>query len=203
VADRSSVSIHSWGYVKNDEYRDAKSLIDELVDVVSKNGNLLLNVGPESDGTIPEEAQRILLQIGAWLHINGEAIYGTRPWLLFGEGPTKVASSAMNTDRQEFTPEDIRFTTRDNALYAIALGWPTGSALRVHSLYRGNPYLGGAVCSVRLLGSEAGLHWTQKEDGLYIELPQSQPEEPAFAFRILASHGGRCGGSEQGGQTVQ
>ena len=99
----TSVSIRSWGYVKNDEYRDAKSLIDELVDVVSKNGNLLLNVGPKSDGTIPDEARTILLQMGAWLKTNGEAIYGSRPWLVYGEGPTKVTSSALNTDRQEYT----------------------------------------------------------------------------------------------------
>jgi len=199
----TSVSVRSWGYVKNDEYRDAKSLIDELVDVVSKNGNLLLNVGPRSDGTIPEEAQRILLQIGAWLRINGEAIYGTRPWLLFGEGPTKVSSSALNTDRQDFTAGDIRFTTRDKALYAIALGWPDGSTLRVHSLYRGNPYLGGAVCSVQLLGTELKMQWTQKEDGLYIELPQAQPQEPAFVFRILVAPDKRCGSSGQGRQTGQ
>ena len=89
----TSVSIHSWGYAKNDEYRGAKSLIDELVDVVSKNGNLLLNVGPKSDGTIPEQARTILLEMGAWLRTNGEAIYGSRPWLLYGEGPTKVAGS--------------------------------------------------------------------------------------------------------------
>ena len=118
----TSVSIHSWGYVKDDEYRDAKSLIGELVDVVSKNGNLLLNVGPKADGTIPEQARTILLQMGRWLSTNGEAIYGSRPWLLYGEGPTTVASSALNTDRQEFTPEDIRFTTNNGALYAICAG---------------------------------------------------------------------------------
>jgi alpha-L-fucosidase len=123
----TSVSIHSWGYVKNDEYRDSKSLIDELVDIVSKNGNLLLNVGPKSDGTIPEEARTVLLQMGAWLKVNGEAIYGSRPWLLYGEGPTKVTTSAMDTDRQEFTPEDIRYTTHNDALYAIALGWRTAT----------------------------------------------------------------------------
>lgn len=183
----TSVSIHSWGYVEHDEYRDAKSLIDELVDVVSKNGNLLLNIGPESDGTIPEQARAILLEMGAWLRINGEAIYGSRPWLLYGEGPTKVTSTTMNSDRQEFTAEDIRFTTHNGALYAIALGWPTDGELRVRTLFRGTPYLKGAVCKVELLGSSAPLTFHQDEYGLHIALPSKAPGEAAFTFRITES----------------
>ena len=191
----TSVSIHSWGYVKNDQYRDAKSLIDELVDVVSKNGNLLLNVGPEPDGTIPEQARTTLLEMGAWLKTNGEAIYGSRPWLVYGEGPTKVTSSAKNTDTQEFTPEDIRFTMHGGVLYAIALGWPASGDLRVHTLWKGNPYLRGPVCAVELLGSPDKLTWRQTEDGLHIELPPMQPDEPAFTFRVMESESqsGRCG----------
>ncbi len=188
----TSVSIHSWGYVKNDAYRDAKSLIDELVDVVSKNGNLLLNVGPKADGTIPDEARHILLEMGAWLKVNGEAIYETRPWLLYGEGPTKVASSAMNTDRQEYTAQDIRFTTHGDVLYAIALGWPTEGVLRVRSLWTGTPYLQGPVCRVQLLGSADQLRWDQGRDGLHIHLPTEKPDEPAFAFRITQSSEGKC-----------
>ncbi len=183
----TSVSVHSWGYVENDQYRDAKSLISELVDVVSKNGNLLLNVGPRSDGTIPSQARAILLQMGAWLKTNGEAIYGSRPWLLFGEGPTKVASSALNTDRQEFTPEDIRFTTHNGALYAIAMGWPANGELRIHTLFRDTPYLKGPVCAVSLLGSASRLSWSQDELGLHVKLPDEPPDEPVFSFRILES----------------
>jgi alpha-L-fucosidase len=191
----TSVSIRSWGYVKNDEYRDAKSLIDELVDVVSKNGNLLLNVGPKSDGTIPEEARNILLSMGAWLQTNGEAIYGSRPWLIYGEGPTKVTSSALNTDQQDYTAEDIRYTTNKGALYAIALGWPAGRDLRLHSLYRGNPYLDGEICSVRLLGATEDLDWKQGDDGVHIKLLSGKPDEPAFTFRIFTrdAPGGTCG----------
>jgi alpha-L-fucosidase len=181
----TSVSIRSWGYVKNDEYRSAKSLIGELVDVVSKNGNLLLNVGPRSDGTIPEEARSILLAMGAWLKANGEAIYGSRPWLIFGEGPTKVTSSALDTDRQDFTADDIRYTTNHGALYAITLGWPAGGDLRLHSLYRGNPYMLEDVCSVRLLGLDRDLQWTIEDDGMHIKLPSAEPDEPAFTFRIV------------------
>lgn len=191
----TSVSIHSWGYVEHDEYRDAKSLIGELVDVVSKNGNLLLNVGPKADGTIPEEAQKILLRMGKWLETNGEAIYGSRPWLVYGEGPTKVTSSALDTDRQEFTAEDVRYTTRGDALYAIALGWPAGGELRFQSLGTGMPYASGAVCSVQLLGSGAKLDWAQREDGLHVRLPHAALDEPAFTFRIgMKDAAGNCGG---------
>jgi len=191
----TSVSIHSWGYVENDQYRDAKSLIDELVDVVSKNGNLLLNVGPKSDGTIPEQARAILLQIGAWLKTNGEAIYGSRPWLVYGEGPTKVTSSAKNSDRQEFTAQDIRFTTHNGALYAIALGWPASGDLRIRSLARGLPYLQGPVCQITLLGSTGKIPFRQLGDGLHISLPAQPPDEPAYTFRIMEpqDHSARCG----------
>jgi alpha-L-fucosidase len=191
----TSVSIHSWGYADNDEYRSAQSLIDELIDVVSKNGNLLLNVGPKSDGTIPDQARAILLEMGAWLKTNGEAIYGSRPWLVYGEGPTKVSGSAKNSDQQQFTAEDIRFTTHSSALYAIALGWPPGSELRIRSLARGLPYLKGPVCGVKLLGFDAPLSWHQETDGLHIKLPAQRPNEPAWTFRIMEPevHTHRCG----------
>ncbi len=191
----TSVSIHSWGFVKNDSYRSAASLIGELVDVVSKNGNLLLNVGPRPDGTIPQEAQTILLEMGRWLQTNGEAIYGSRPWLLYGEGPTTVKSHALYTDQQQFTAEDIRFTTHNGALYAIALGWPSGGELRIHTLWQGTPYLDGPICSVQLLGSASTLAAEQRSDGLYIQLPAKAPDEPAYVFRILTKdHRGACDG---------
>lgn len=180
----TSVSIHSWGYAANDEYRSAGSLVHELVDVVSKNGNLLLNVGPKADGTIPEQARTILLDMGKWLHVNGEAIYATRPWYVFGEGPTKVSSQEMHSDRQNFTADDIRYTQHGKNLYAIALGWPTGGDLRLHTLWKNNPYTAGPVCSVELLGSNEKIHFEQKEDGLHIQLPAQKPDEPAYTFRI-------------------
>ena len=188
----TSISIHSWGYVENDEYRSASSLIQQLVDTVSKNGNLLLNVGPKSDGTIPEQAQQILLQIGEWLHVNGEAIYATRPFALFGEGPTKAPknSTEKNKDIQSYTPDDIRFTASSDHryVYAIALGWPPSGSLTVHTLFRGNPYLASPVCAIDLLGTPGRIPFQQTEYGLQLTLPAAPsaalPSEEAYVFRI-------------------
>jgi alpha-L-fucosidase len=191
----TSVSIHSWGYVKNDEYRTAKSLIQQLMDTVSKNGNLLLNVGPKSDGTIPEEARNVLLGIGDWLRINGEAVYGTRPFTVFGEGPTKAPknSTEKNSDIQVYTPQDIRYTTSADPrtgpiLYATALGWPTGGSLTLHTLFRGNPYLPAAVCEVDLLGTNLKIAYSEQTDGLHLTLPATPPAnlpaDTAYVFRI-------------------
>lgn len=184
----TSVSIHSWGYVENDSYRDARSLIDELVDVVSKNGNLLLNVGPKSDGTIPDQARDVLLAMGDWLRVNGEAIYGTRPWLLYGEGPTSDAGSTVRgSDVKSFTAEDIRFTRKGDLLYAIALGWPSSGKLLVRTLYDGTPYMPAPVTSITLLGSDAHLRWQQTATGLVIDLPEAKPNDIAWVFRIRTS----------------
>ena len=107
----TSVSNKSWGYIKDDTFKSPEFVVHQLIDIVSKNGNLLLNIGPRSDGTIPEEVQQVLLDVGAWLNVNGEAIYGTRPWRIYGEGPTKVAAGSFHdTDTTRYTAEDFRFT---------------------------------------------------------------------------------------------
>jgi alpha-L-fucosidase len=188
----TSISIHSWGYVENDQYRTATSLIDQLVDTVSKNGNLLLNVGPKSDGTIPDQARAILLEMGSWLRVNGEAIYATRPFAVFGEGPTKAPknSTEKNKDIQTYTPQDIRFTASADHryVYAIALGWPTSGSLTAHTLFRGNPYLPAPVCSVDLLGTHVSIPFQQTADGLHLTLPvaapSTLPSPAAYAFRL-------------------
>jgi alpha-L-fucosidase len=184
----TSISIHSWGYVEHDQYRTSTSLIHQLLDTVSKNGNLLLNVGPKSDGTIPGEARTVLLEIGAWLHTNGEAIYNSRPFTVFGEGPTKAPknSTEKNSDIQAYTPQDIRYTTsRDGkVLYAAALGLPAEGALTLHTLFTANPYLPAQVCSVELLGSPGAIPFHQIADGLHIALPANPPIEAAYVFRI-------------------
>jgi alpha-L-fucosidase len=179
----TSVGNKSWGYIENDTFKSPEFIIHQLVDIVSKNGNLLLNIGPRSDGTIPDGVQQVLRDVGSWLKVNGEAIYGTRPWKVFGEGPTKVTEGAFHdTDTKPYTAEDFRFTKKGDALYAIELGWPSNREAVIHSL--GKTALADAkVASVELLGSSAKLTFDQRDDGLHIQLPENSGKY-AYTFRI-------------------
>ena len=179
----TSVSIKSWGYVKDDEYRTAASLLTDLIDVVSKNGNLLLNVGPESDGTIAPEIRDVLLQMGAWLTTHGEAIYGTRPWVLYGEGPTNAPAGREEVNRP-YTAADLRFTTRSGNLYALGLAWPQDGHVLIKTLYTDTPYLAHPIREVTLLGStNVAVHWEQTSRGLAIQLPAEHDDLP-YALKI-------------------
>jgi alpha-L-fucosidase len=149
----TSVSINSWGYVENDKYRTAASLVATLADVVSKNGNLLLNVGPKADGTIPAEAAKVLDEIGGWLAVNGEAIWRHAAVGDVWEGPTRNAVGSLKEGAiPTYTPADIRFTTRDGRLYALGLAHPADGAVRIGVLYAGNPYA-PPIKAVHLLGA--------------------------------------------------
>ncbi len=184
----TSVSNKSWGYIKDDTFKSPEFVLDQLIDIVSKNGNLLLNIGPRSDGTIPEPVQRVLLDVGAWLTINGDAIYGTRPWRVYGEGPTKVASGSFHdSEIANYTAEDFRFTTKADVLYAIGLAWPTNGEAVIHSLAQtagGEP-----VQSVALIGSDAKLRFEQRADGLHLQLPAQAPAKYAYVLRMTFGRG--------------
>jgi alpha-L-fucosidase len=180
----TSVGNKSWGYIEHDTFKTPDFIVHQLVDVVSKNGNLLMNIGPRSDGTIPDEVQQVLLAVGGWLKVNGDAIYGTRPWVSYGEGPTKVAAgSFQDTKTQEYTAEDFRFTTKGDNLYAIELAWPSGKEAVIHSLNEG-ALKGKQIRSVALLGSDAKLTYDLRADGLHIALPAQPKEGYAYAFQI-------------------
>ena len=186
----TSVSNKSWGYIKDDTFKSPEFVVHQLIDIVSKNGNLLLNIGPRPDGTIPDEVQQVLLDVGAWLNMNGEAIYGTRPWRTYGEGPTKVTPGSFHdTETGNFTAEDFRFTARGDALYAIGFAWPTTGEAVIRSLA---PTLGSEpVHTVTLLGSDAKLRFEQRPDGLHVQLPAQPPAKYAYALRVtfdLAGH---------------
>jgi alpha-L-fucosidase len=182
----TSVSKTSWGYVTNHEYRTVNSLIDDLIDIVSKNGCMLLNIGPRPDGTIPPQEQSMLLQMGAWLEINGEGIYDTRPWKVFGEGPTKVIEGTFaERKRQDFGAQDIRFTCSKDGktLYAIVLAWPKRNEVLVKSLAKGAISV-SQVSQVNLLGHQGRLSWTQTDQGLVVRLPEERPSNYAFTLKI-------------------
>jgi alpha-L-fucosidase len=179
----TSISNESWGYIENDTFKSAEFVVHQLVDIVSKNGNLLLNLGPRSDGTIPEQVQQVLLNVGAWLNVNGEAIYGTRPWRVYGEGPTKAAAGSFHdTDVQNFTHEDFRFTTKGNVLYVIGFSWPSNQEAVIHSL----AMTAGAepVKSVDLLGGSSKLQFEQQPDGLHVHVPAQAPAKCGYALRV-------------------
>ena len=127
ITDSSVDDRGAWGYAEDLIFKSPNRLIDNLVDRVSKNGYLLLNVGPKPDGTIPEGAKEVLLEMGAWLDVNGEAIYGTTPWFVAHEGPTNLGEASaigFNESNVEYTSKDVRFTVKDDALYATFLAWP-------------------------------------------------------------------------------
>jgi alpha-L-fucosidase len=181
----TSISKNSWGYVQSQDYKTVETLIGDLVDIVSKNGALLLNIGPRPDGTIPEPEEQILLAIGRWLSANGEAIYGTRPWKLFGEGPTQVVGGSFNdTKRNTFTSQDIRFTTQGDILYAIVLAWPENGSVTIKTLAENSALYQRPVGKVELLSTGVSLQWERNPDGLTVALPEQKFSNQAFALRI-------------------
>ena len=184
----TSISKLSWGYIANDQYQPPEFLIHQLIDIVSKNGNLLLNIGPRPDGTIPEQIQSTLKAMGVWLKVNGEAIYGTTPWKVYGEGPTKVIPGAFHDqDTKPYTTEDFRFTQKGNTVYAIGMGCPAagsnGSAV-IHAMGSDHEGKGMTIGSIQLVGSSDKVTYQQAGDALQVTLPASAKCEFAYVLNI-------------------
>lgn len=172
----TSVSKTAWCWVEGHDHKRVRDVVAELADVVAKNGVLLLNVGPKPDGTIAEPEQRILEGIGRWLAANGEAIYGTRPWTVSGEGPTHVPTgSFVDGDTPVYTAEDVRFTTRHDAtgdhVYAILLDTPADGTARVRSFGSASTLLPRPIRSVEVLGVAGEATWTRTADALEVTVP--------------------------------
>lgn len=130
----TAIAKNSWGYTENNQFKSSSSIIADLVDIVSKNGCLLLNVGPRADGTITDEETAVLQEIGAWLAVNGEGIYDATHWKVYGEGPTEIPTGAFtDTNRASFTSEDIRFTYKGGVVYVFVMKFPSDGRIRVHS----------------------------------------------------------------------
>lgn len=187
----------TWCMVQQPKYKSCKQIVHLLCDIVSKNGSLLLNVGPYADGSFHPQAVRTLEEVGRWLARNGEAIYGTHAYRVAGEGPSLVEASDYDVSKIEhqlhtgeaadlqngiLTAEDYRFTVKDGSLYAIAMGWPAGGQCRIRTLARGAG--GPAVQCVRLLGDAAPLAFRQTGDALLVDLPATHEEQPAYVLKV-------------------
>jgi len=158
-------------------------VLHSLIDIISKNGCLLLNISPKADGTIPQDQREVLLGIGEWLACCGEAVYETRPWVVFGEGPTRLKKGGHFVRSVRYTDKDVRFSTRGDTLYAIFLGIPKGKAT-IASLATNSGLCGGKVRKVTLLGSDRSLGFTRDAEGLHVEFPREVPCKHAVAIRI-------------------
>ncbi|AWW29602.1 alpha-L-fucosidase [Echinicola strongylocentroti] len=177
----TSIGKNSWYYSKNWIPKDAGSLIADLMDIVSKNGCLLLNIGPRKDGIIPEDQKKTLLEIGQWLEINGEAVYGSTYWEVYGEGPTRTATGHLSENKNKgFTQEDIRFTTNEDALYATVLVPPTED---VQIKYLTNSKID--ISSIQLLGYDGNIEFEQSAGGTSIKLPKDTDLKHALVFKII------------------
>ena len=184
----TSMGRNSWGYTKDNEFKDSEELLQDLVDIVSKNGNMLLNIGPKPDGTFTEEETRNLEEMGAWLERNGECIYETRPWWKYGEGETKIASGCFQDSKKKiYTEKDIRYTVKGRYLYAIALkrsgsGEYNLTYLKTPPVEHCNVFR-GIIGSVTRLEDNSTPEYLQDETGLHIKTAPSSENTP-IAFRI-------------------
>jgi len=180
---QTDTSIGDWYYNKDWKYRGADWVIHMLVDIVSKNGNLLINVVQRPDGSLDPEAEQVLGGMAGWMAVNAEAIYDTRPWLVHGEGPVRAKGGHFGEDFA-FSAKDVRFTMKgDGTLYAFVMGWPADGKVLIRTLSK-FPDVTGKITGVALLGHKGKLEWTHTADGLAVQMPARKPCEYAVALKI-------------------
>jgi alpha-L-fucosidase len=186
--DDMKISDQAWCYIEGQTYKSANEIIDGLVDRVSRGGGLLLNLSPKADGTIPEKQKDILREIGKWLKTNGDAIYGTRPWKIQAEGPEEKFFEGTQHKKWVFRDRcdsgDIRFTIKENSLYAIALDWPSNQKLIINSLKSDIKLSTVGIKSIILLGTSSKINWERNDTGLVLSLPENKSENYAHVFKI-------------------
>jgi alpha-L-fucosidase len=178
---QTDTCIGGWHYDRSlydrGRYKSAKTVIQMLCNIVSKNGNLLLNIPVRGDGTIDDKEEAVLNGIAAWMDVNKECIFGTRPWKIFGEGPASegaaLSAQGFNEGKgKPFTAEDIRFTTKDGTLYAIILAGPGDKETHIKSLAKNSPQLEGRrITGVSLLGHAGSIDWSQTDTDLTVKAP--------------------------------
>jgi alpha-L-fucosidase len=183
---QTDTCVGDWHYQRGIKYKTPKTVIDLLVDIVSRNGNLLLNFPLPNSGAPDAEELKIVAAITDWMAVNSEGIYGTRPWKIFGVGPgtQSAKKGAFNESaRKDLTPEDVRFTTKGGALYAFVMGWPAGSTL-IKPLGTSSPQEPGKIANVELLGYKGKIAWAQTEAGLQVTLPNEAPSRHAVTLKV-------------------
>lgn len=192
---QTDTCIGAWHYDRrifdNHHYKSAQTVIHTLVDVVSKNGNLLLNIPVRGDGTIDADELAVVEEIGEWMKINSEAIYATSPWKVFGEGPAKDSAAPLSGPGfnegkgKSFESKDVRFTVKGDYLYATVLGWPEDGKINIKSLAKGSSLYTKAVKKVQLLGTGMVSDFEQTADGLYLTVPGTKSKlSYAMVFKI-------------------
>lgn len=183
-----TISYGSWCYTENLRIKPTKDLIHVLLDIVSKNGVMLLNISPMSNGTIPEDQRRVLAELGDWLSAYGEAVYETRPWITFGEGPTKEPDGDFKNHKQfeklVYSNKDMRYTSKGNAVYASFFGWPDGESVLLETFAKGTIDGDLELSKVSLLGYDGDVTWKVVDEGLRISLPSKVVDEMAIVFKI-------------------
>ena len=179
----TAVARNSWCYTDNLDYKSSNEIIINLIDVISKGGNLLLNVGPKADGSVPDGDRKILEDLAQWMAVNGEAIHESKCWRMFAEGPTRAATGFFQDGSEvHYTSEDYRFTTNHGCVYAMCLKCPEDGNFTVKSLARPTnfhlPVFKGIIHEVSILGYSGELSWHQDTDGLHLCAPQLQSDFP-------------------------
>jgi alpha-L-fucosidase len=184
---QTDTCIGQWHYKRGQQYKTAKKVIDMLADIVSKNGNLLLNFPLPNSGELDFEERTVLEGITTWMAVNSEGIYASRPWKIYGDGPStkvKIEAGNFNEDkRTDFTAEDVRFTTRGSTLYAFVMGWPEKEIV-VPALGLASPQNPGKIRKVELLGHKGGLKWKQDEAGLKVEMPEEKISDVGITLKV-------------------
>ncbi len=186
--DDQSIAEQGWGYAQDQAIRTPREIVLGFVDRVSRGGGLLLSLAPMANGVIPENQKLVLREMGEWLKVNGEAIYGTRSWKVQTEGSAeKLIYDQAGHKRWRFdaaNAEDVRFTRKGNELYAIALGWPEDGKLRIRTLKQGTRIASGGIAGISLLGSKVPVRWKQTTEALEVELPSEKPCRHAYALKL-------------------